>query len=87
MRIAEPDALHVGRNAAKRVARDLPFAIWIALTKVVPMNAGDAMTALGSTQGVLSEVEIKMDGFDEPNDGLKNSHGAAFDLTGAGART
>ena len=51
------------------------------------MNAGDAMTALGSTQGVLSEVEIKMDGFDEPNDGLKNSHGAPFDLTGAGART
>ena len=51
------------------------------------MNAGDAMTALGSTQGMLTEVEIKMDGFDELNDGLKNSHGAAFDLTGAGAKT
>ena len=85
--IAEPDALHVARNAAKRVARDLPFAIWMALAKAVPMNAGDAMTTLGSAQGMLTEAVIKIDGLDEPNDGLKTSQVAAFCLTGAGAKT
>ena len=54
--IAEPDRLHVARNAAKTTARDLPFAIWMALAKAVPLNAGDAMTALQGAQGVLPEV-------------------------------
>ena len=85
--IAEPDALHVARNAAKRVARDLPFAIWMALAKAVPMNADDAMTTLGSAQGMLTEAVIKIDGLDEPNDGLNTSQVAAFCLTGAGAKT
>ena len=54
--IAEPDRLHVARNAAKTTARDLPFAIWMALAKAVPLNAGDAMTELQGAQGVLSEL-------------------------------
>ena len=39
--IAEPDRLHVARNAAKRTARDLPFAIWMALAKAVPLHSSD----------------------------------------------
>lgn len=54
--IAQPDGLHVARNAAKTTARDLPFAIWMALAKATPLNATDAMTALSSAQGVLHEV-------------------------------
>ncbi|MFM9899544.1 MAG: hypothetical protein ACKVOT_00885 [Polaromonas sp.] len=54
--IAEPDRLHVARNAAKTTARDLPFAIWMALAKSIPLNAGDAMTELQAAQGQLPEV-------------------------------
>ena len=36
--IAEPDRLHVVRNAAKRTSRDLPFAIWMALAKASPLH-------------------------------------------------
>ena len=34
--IAEPDRLHIARNAAKRSARELPFAIWMVLAKATP---------------------------------------------------
>lgn len=64
--IAEPDALHVARNAAKRVARDLPFAIWMALAKAVPLNAGEAMTTLASAQGMLGDVDANIAGIDAP---------------------
>lgn len=37
--IAEPDRLNVARNAEKRSACEMPFAIWMALAKAVPMNA------------------------------------------------
>ena len=39
--IAEPDRLHVARNATKRTSRDLPFAIWMALAKAVPLRADE----------------------------------------------
>lgn len=54
--IAEPDRLHVARNAAKTTARDLPFAIWMALAKAIPLNAGEAMAELQAAQGQLPEV-------------------------------
>lgn len=54
--IAEPDRLHVARNAAKRTARDLPFAIWMALAKAVPMNSSEALTTLGDAQATLTEA-------------------------------
>ena len=52
--IAEPDRLHVLRNTAKRTFRDLPFAIWMALAKAVPLHLTDPMTQQGSVQEVLS---------------------------------
>ena len=42
--IAEPDRLHVARNAAKKTSRDLPFAIWIALAKAVPLQSSQLMS-------------------------------------------
>ncbi len=39
--IAEAEKLHVARNAAKRPAMELPFAIWMALAKATPFNSGD----------------------------------------------
>ncbi len=42
--IAEPDSLHVARNAAKRSARDLPFAIWMALSEAVPLHSSDTQS-------------------------------------------
>jgi hypothetical protein len=54
--IAEPDGLQVARNAAKRVSRDLPFAIWMALAKATPLNSSDTLTTLGPAQGLLNEV-------------------------------
>lgn len=31
--IAEPNRLNVSRNAAKKMSRDLPFALWMTLAK------------------------------------------------------
>ena len=42
--IAEADKLHVARNAAKRPATELPFAIWMALAKATPLNSGEMAT-------------------------------------------
>ena len=42
--IAEPDRLHVARNAVKKTSRDLPFAIWMALAKAVPLHSSDSMS-------------------------------------------
>lgn len=53
--IAEPDRLHVARNAAKRSARELPFAIWMALAKATPVNSGDIEFDAGLDQTVLIE--------------------------------
>jgi hypothetical protein len=39
--IAEPDRLHVARNAAKRISTDLPFAIWLALAKAAPLRSSE----------------------------------------------
>ena len=53
--IAEPDRLHVARNAAKRTSRDLPFAIWMALAKAVPHHSSNSMTQQGALKDVLTE--------------------------------
>ena len=53
--IAEPDRLHVVRNAAKRPAGDLPFAIWMALAKATPVNSGNVEFDAGLAQAVLIE--------------------------------
>ena len=53
--IAEPDRLHVARNAAKKTSHDLPFAIWMALAKATPLHSSDAITEQGALQGVLSK--------------------------------
>ena len=42
--IAEADKLHVARNAAKRPATELPFAIWMALAKATPLDSGAMAT-------------------------------------------
>ena len=52
--IAEPDRLHVARNAAKRSSRDLPFAIWMALAKAAPLNSSEPTIQQIAVQGVLS---------------------------------
>ena len=52
--IAEPDRLHVARNAAKRASRDLPFAIWMALAKAVPLHSSNSMAQQGALKGVLT---------------------------------
>ena len=39
--IAEPDRLHIARNAAKKTSRGLPFAIWMALAEAVPLHSSD----------------------------------------------
>ena len=53
--IAEPDRLHVARNAAKRSARELPFAIWMALAKATPVNSGDVESENNLGQTELTE--------------------------------
>ena len=53
--IAEPDRLHVARNAAKRSAREMPFAIWMALAKATPVNSADVEFDAGLAQAVLIE--------------------------------
>ena len=53
--IAEPDRLHVARHAATRSARDLPFAIWMALAKATPVNSDDVQFDGGLDQVVLNE--------------------------------
>ena len=57
--IAEPDRLHVARNAAKRVSRDLPFALWMALAKAAPFRFGEQLTSQKTLQGVLSEDQTE----------------------------
>lgn len=53
--IAEPDRLHVVRNAAKRSAREMPFAIWMALAKATPVNSGDVESENNVGQSELNE--------------------------------
>ena len=53
--IAEPDRLHIARNAAKRSTYELPFAIWMALAKATPVNSGDVEFNAGLGQTVLNE--------------------------------
>ena len=53
--IAEPDRLHVARNAAKRTSDDLPFAIWMALAKAVPLHSSTSITPQAAGQGQLTE--------------------------------
>ena len=53
--IAEPDQLHVARNAAKRTSRDLPFAIWMALAKAVPLHSSNSIAQQEALTGVLTE--------------------------------
>lgn len=53
--IAEPDRLHVARNAAKRSAREKPFAIWMALAQATPVKSGDVEFKAGSAQSSLTE--------------------------------
>ena len=53
--IAEPDRLYVARNAAKRTSDDLPFAIWMALAKAVPLNSSAGITPQTAGQGQLTE--------------------------------
>ena len=53
--IAEPDRLHVVRNAAKRSAREMPFAIWMALAKATPVNFRDGEMPSDFDQSVLIE--------------------------------
>jgi hypothetical protein len=53
--IAEPDRLHVARNAAKRSAREMPFAIWMALAQATPVNFGDVESDNDLGQPELNE--------------------------------
>jgi hypothetical protein len=54
--IAEPDHLHVARNAAKRSTPELPFAIWMALAKATPVTASGFESEFGAPQSVLQNV-------------------------------
>ena len=54
--IAEPDRLHVARNAAKRTSRDLPFAIWMALAKAAPFHSSDPISQVGALQSVFAAI-------------------------------
>ena len=54
--IAEPDRLVVARNAAKRTSRDLPFAIWMALAKAVPLRFDEQIISQETVQGTLAET-------------------------------
>jgi hypothetical protein len=53
--IAEPDRLHVARNAAKKSCREMPFAIWMALAKAAPVNFGDIEFENHFGQSALTE--------------------------------
>ena len=53
--IAEPDLLHVARNAARRAAREMPFAIWMALAKATPLRADSLLGDADTPQSPLSE--------------------------------
>lgn len=53
--IAEPDRLHVARNAAKRSVCEISFGIWMALAKAAPLNSGDLQYADGMHQELLRE--------------------------------
>ena len=53
--IAEPDRLHVVRNAAKKSSPEMPFAIWMALAKATPVNSRDIEFDGGLNQAILIE--------------------------------
>ena len=53
--IAEPDRMHVARNAAKKSAPELPFAIWMALAKATPRQLSEVESANGAAQALLTE--------------------------------
>ena len=53
--VAEPDCLHIARNAAKRSSRELPFAIWMALAKATPVNSGGVESENNFGQSELTE--------------------------------
>ena len=53
--IAEPDRLHVARNAAKSSSREMPFAIWMALARATPVNFGDFESENHLSQSALTE--------------------------------
>ena len=53
--IAEPDRLHVARNAARHPTREMPFAIWMALAKATPLRAADCEPGLDLAQALLAE--------------------------------
>ena len=54
--IAEADKLHVARNATKRPAMELPFAIWMTLAKATPFVSGEmaADCDLGGSKSLAS---------------------------------
>lgn len=53
--IAEPDRLHVTRNATKKSAREMPFAIWMALAKATPVNSSCVESENNFGQSALTE--------------------------------
>ena len=53
--IAEPDRLHVARNAVRRAAREMPFAIWMALAKATPLRADSLQGDADAPQSPLAE--------------------------------
>ena len=55
--IAEPDALHVSRNATRRPAREMPFAIWMALAKATPLRAADSGAGDATAQAPLADLD------------------------------
>ena len=54
--VAEPDRLHVARNAARRQAGELPFAIWMALARATPLRPADLPDGVDTPQSPLPLV-------------------------------
>lgn len=59
--IAEPDALHMARNATRRPAREMPFAIWMALAKATPLRAADIASDDATAQAPLADLAEPID--------------------------
>ena len=55
--LAEPDQLHVLRNAAPHCQRELPFSVWMALAKATPLRLADCGLGGDSAQALLAELE------------------------------
>jgi len=55
MMMQDGQRLEVIRNAPKRAIADLPFSMWMALAKAIPMGSGSSLSSIEPSQSLLTD--------------------------------